>query len=83
LRAVQPAVPPELWNRFGSKIILNLGSAGQLHVGLELAVVVETRALASLEAEVQQILTDLDLGGKVVIEKIPVFMSGRYTSPST
>jgi hypothetical protein len=62
-------LPPELWNRFGSKIIPKLRSAEQLQARVELTVEVETSALASLEMEIQQVLADLDLGGKVVVEK--------------
>jgi hypothetical protein len=66
---VKGAVPPELWNRFGSKIIPKLRSANQLEARVELRIEIETSASASLEAEIQQILSDLDLGGKVVVEK--------------
>jgi hypothetical protein len=66
---VKGLVPPELWNRFGSKIIPKLRSAEQLQARVELTVEVERAALASLEMEIRQILSDLDLGGKVVVEK--------------
>jgi hypothetical protein len=66
---VKGLVPPELWNRFGSKIIPKLRSANQLQAQVELMAEVEGAALASLEMEIQQILSDLDLGGKVVAEK--------------
>ncbi|MBI1896513.1 MAG: AAA family ATPase, partial [Acidobacteria bacterium] len=66
---VRGLVPPELWNRFGSKIIPKLRSAEQLQARVELTVEVETSALASLEMEILQVLADLDLGGKVVVEK--------------
>jgi hypothetical protein len=69
LLRVRGVVPAELWNRFGSKIIPKLRSAGQLQARVELSVEVETSALASLEIEIQQVLSDLDLGGKVVMEK--------------
>ena len=62
-------MPAELWNRFGSKIIPKLRSAQQLQARVELTVEVEPSALASLETEIQQVLSDLDLGGKVVVEK--------------
>lgn len=71
LLRVKGAVPPELWNRFGSKIIPKLRSAEHLEARVELTVEVETSTLASLEMEIQQILSDLDLGGKVVVEKGP------------
>jgi hypothetical protein len=66
---VKGLVPPELWNRFGSKIIPKLRSGEQLQARVELTVEVETSALASLEMEIQQVLSDLGLGGKVVVEK--------------
>jgi hypothetical protein len=69
LLRVRGVVPPELWNRLGSKIISKLRSAGPLQARVELSVEVETSALASLEMEIQQVLSDLDLGGKVVVEK--------------
>jgi hypothetical protein len=69
LLRVKGVVPAELWNRFGSKIIPKLRSAEQLQARVELTVEVETAALASLEMEIQQVLADLDLGGKVVVEK--------------
>jgi hypothetical protein len=69
LLRVRGVVPPELWNRLGSKIISKLRSVGQLQARIELSVEVETSALASLEMEIQQVLSDLNLGGKVVVEK--------------
>jgi hypothetical protein len=69
LLRVKGAVPPELWNRFGSKIIPKLRSAEQLQALVDLTVEVDTSASAALEMEIQQILSDLDLGGKVVVEK--------------
>jgi hypothetical protein len=69
LLRVKGAVPPELWNRFGSKIIPKLRSAEHLEARVELTVEVESSASAALEMEIQQILSDLDLGGKVIVEK--------------
>jgi hypothetical protein len=66
---VKGLVPPELWNRFKSKIIPKLRSAEQLQARVELTVEVETSGLASLETEILQVLADLDLGGKVVVKK--------------
>ena len=69
LLRVRGVVPAELWNRFGSKIIPKLRSAEQLQARVDLTVEVEDAALVSLEMEIQQVLADLDLGGKVVVEK--------------
>jgi len=67
---VKGLVPPELWNRFGSKIIPKLRSADQLQARVELTVEVETSALATLEMEIQRILSALDPGGKIVVKRI-------------
>jgi len=69
LLRVKGAIPPELWNRFGSKIIPKLRSAKQLQALVELTVQLDTSASAALEMEIQQILSDLDLIGKLVVEK--------------
>src|SRR5207237_5540099 len=58
LLRVRGVVPAELWNRFGSKMIPKLRSAEQLQARVELTVEVETSALASLEMEIQQVLSD-------------------------
>ena len=41
----------------------------RLQARVELSVEVEASALASLEMEIQQVLSDLNLSGKVVVEK--------------
>ena len=69
LLRVRGVVPAELWNRFGSKIIPKLRSAERLQTRVELTVEVEASALGSLEMEIEQVLADLGLGGKVVVEK--------------
>jgi hypothetical protein len=69
LLRVKGVIPPELWNRFGSKIIPKLRSAEQLQALVDLTVEVDTSASAALELEIQQILSDLDLAAKVVVEK--------------
>jgi len=58
-----------LWNRFGLKIIPKLRSVEHLEARVELTVEVATSASAALEMEIQQILSDLELGAKVVVEK--------------
>jgi hypothetical protein len=68
LLRVKGVIPPELWNRFGSKIIPKLRSAEQIQALVELTVEVDASACASLELDIQQILSDLDLNGKVSIE---------------
>lgn len=61
-------IPPELWNRLGTKIIPKLKSGSELSVGVDFSVTVDTAASGSLEADLRQILTDLGLKDKMRIE---------------
>jgi hypothetical protein len=61
-------VPPEVWNRFGTKVLPKLRAGDELTVGVEFSVTVKPELVASLEAELRQLLDDLGLGGKMRIE---------------
>jgi hypothetical protein len=61
-------VPPEVWNRFGTKVLPKLRTGDELTVGVEFSVTVKPELVASLEAELRQLLDDLGLGGKMRIE---------------
>jgi hypothetical protein len=61
-------VPPEVWNRFGTKVLPKLRTGDELTVGVEFSVTVKSELAASLEAELRQVLDDLGLGGKMRIE---------------
>jgi hypothetical protein len=63
------SMPPELWNRFGTKIIPKLRSGDELNVGLDLSVRVDAAAARNLEAELRQLLNDLGLDGRVRVER--------------
>jgi hypothetical protein len=62
-------VPPEVWNRFGTKVLPKLRSGDELTVGVEFSLTVKSELAASLEAELRQLLDDLGLGGKMRIER--------------
>jgi hypothetical protein len=62
------SVPPELWNRLGTKLLPKLRGGSELRVGVEFSVVVDNAAGASLVAELRQILQDLGLSDTVRIE---------------
>jgi len=55
-------VPPEVWNRLGTKILPKLRSGSDLRIDLEFTVTVKADAAGSLAAELQQILQELGLG---------------------
>lgn len=61
-------LPPELWNRLGTKILPKLKAGADLSVAVEFSVVVKSEAAKSLETELRQILDDLGLTGKFRIE---------------
>ena len=61
-------VPPEVWNRLGTKILPKLRSGSDLRIGLEFMVTVKADAAGSLVAELEQILEELGLGGAVRVE---------------
>ena len=66
---IRGTVPPELWNRLGTKLIPKLRSGEDLTVGIELSVKVSVAMADGTESELKQILDDLNLAGRVEISK--------------
>ncbi len=64
-------VPPEVWNRLGTKLLPKLRSGDDVTVGVEFSVSVSSQFAGNMETELQQILQDLGLGGRVRIERGP------------
>ena len=64
-------VPPEVWNRLGTKVIPKLRSGNSLTVGVEFSVEVPAPRAASLQADLHQTLAELDLDGGVSVERDP------------
>ncbi|MCZ0954488.1 MAG: DUF499 domain-containing protein [Rhodospirillaceae bacterium] len=62
-------VPPEVWNRLGTKILPKLRTGDDLNVGIDLSVSVSSQFAQSLETDLQQILHDLGLGDRVRVER--------------
>ena len=62
-------VPPEVWNRLGTKILPKLRSGSDLRIGLDFSVTVKADAAGNLATELQQILQELGLGGTVRVEE--------------
>jgi len=61
-------VPPEVWNRLGTKILPKLRSGSELKIGLEFSVTVSSDAASGLAIELRQILQELGLGDAVKVE---------------
>jgi hypothetical protein len=62
-------VPPELWNRLGTRVLPKLRSGSDLKVGIDFTVTVSADLARSIESDLRQIIEDLDLAGKVRIEQ--------------
>jgi hypothetical protein len=61
-------VPPEIWNRLGTRIIPKLKSGSDLKIGIDFSVTVNADSVRSVESDLRQILEDLGLKGKIQIE---------------
>jgi len=61
-------VPPELWNRLGTRILPKLRSGKDLKIGVDFSVTVETARAGDLQAEIRQILNDLGLTDSVDLD---------------
>ncbi len=61
-------VPPEVWNRLGTKILPKLRSGSALTIGLEFTVTVKADTAGGLATELRQILQELGLAEAVRIE---------------
>ena len=62
-------VPPEVWNRLGTKVLPKLRSGDDLNIGIELSVSVSSQFAQNMETDLQQILDDLGLSDRVRVER--------------
>jgi hypothetical protein len=62
-------VPPEIWNRLGTKILPKLRAGDGLRVGIDFSVTVEPAVASSMEKEIQLILKELGLAERVRVER--------------
>jgi hypothetical protein len=62
------SVPPEVWNRLGTKIHPKLRSDSELKIGLEFSVTVSADLANGLATELRQILQELGLAETVKID---------------
>ena len=61
-------VPPEIWNRLGTKILPKLRAGADLKIGLEFSVAVSSDTAQGLVSELRQVLQELGLAESVRIE---------------
>ena len=62
-------VPSETWNRLGTRLLPKLRSGDGLTVSINLSLSVGPTLADSMEAEIEQILKDLNLDGKVRVKR--------------
>jgi len=62
-------LPPEVWNRLGTKLITKLRSGNNLKIEVGFSVSIDAKLGGSFETELRQILADLGLADKIRMEK--------------
>jgi len=62
-------IPPEVWNRVGTKLIPKLRSGGELKIDVDISATTRVKLSANMEAELRQTLEDLGLRDSFKIEK--------------
>jgi hypothetical protein len=60
-------IPPEIWNRLGTRVLPKLRSGEALRVGIEFTVTVDAALVKNTEAELQQILAELGLADRLSV----------------
>jgi len=63
-------VPPELWNRLGTKILPKLRSGSDLKIGIQFSVTIDSQLAVGFENDLKQILGDLGVSASVKIDII-------------
>ncbi|GIW52370.1 MAG: hypothetical protein KatS3mg081_1725 [Gemmatimonadales bacterium] len=63
------SVPPEVWNRLGTKLLPKLRSGSDLRIGVDFSVTVNRNVAGNLTADLRQILQDLGLTDTVQIRE--------------
>jgi len=61
-------IPPEIWNRLGTKILPKLRDGSDLKIGIEFSVNIDSNLSSSFEADLKQILEDLGMSGQVRVK---------------
>ncbi|MCG2812992.1 MAG: DUF499 domain-containing protein [Candidatus Aminicenantes bacterium] len=61
-------VPPEIWNRLGTKVLPKLRNGSDLKIGIEFSVTIDSQLASGFENDLKQILEDLGIAGHIKIE---------------
>jgi hypothetical protein len=66
--SVGGTLPPEQWNRLGTKLLPKLKSGGLIQIDVGFSVEVSAQVASALRSDLGQILQDLDLQDKLKID---------------
>ncbi|MCS6898094.1 MAG: hypothetical protein NZM29_08990 [Nitrospira sp.] len=61
-------IPPEVWNRLGTKLLPKLRAGADLRLGLDFSVDLDANQIGSFETELRQVLQEFNLTQAVHIE---------------
>jgi len=61
-------IPPEIWNRLGTKILPKLRSGSDLKIGINFSVNIDSNLASSFETDLKQILEDMGLTDQLEME---------------
>jgi hypothetical protein len=61
-------IPPEIWNRLGTKLLPKLKAGSELRLGLDFTLGLDTDAAAALQLELRQIFEDLNLTERLQVK---------------
>jgi hypothetical protein len=62
-------LPPEVWNHLGTKLITKLRSGNDLKIEVGFSVSIDAKLVGSFETELREILEDLGIQNRIVIQK--------------
>jgi hypothetical protein len=65
---VSGIVPPEVWNRLGTRLIPKLKSGSDLRLGINATFSVDAATAASLQKDIEQALNDLGLSEQMDVD---------------
>ena len=64
-------IPPEVWNRFGTKVLPKLRSGSDLQVDVDVSFGLDAKAAAAAIEDLRQALDDLEIGANVTVGRVP------------
>src|SRR5260370_27262945 len=69
LISVSGNIPPEQWNRLGTRLIPKMRTAGTLTAAIRFEAEVDPTRVAALATELQEIINEIGLSGSVRVER--------------